>query len=345
MRRPRSPIADIMRGMITRVEAYNYRCFDKLSVELSPLTLLVGPNGAGKTTLLDIPRLLGDMIRGGRGGVSNAFFSDFEGKRAPRARDAREITHCHRGEEFTLLIEAELPEEIQEKLLSRLDKEQRDKPEHRFTSVRYEIALTSSKDGEMFIDGEFVILMSQHLRKFIENGEDYYPYQIILNRNTGEADLLGYFPEDKLSEEVNNSNSNVIRWFTGFETGVDDDLLILSVLPPDSQKFSVLEYLRDLLTTDFLFYEPVTRLLQQPCPPAREHRLEASGRTLPWLAYRLREQNPKRFAAWVAHVRTALADVADVQPVRREDDPRLVAWRESGSPLDLEYLFATGVLS
>jgi predicted ATPase len=49
--------------VITRLEAYGYRCFPALSVDLDRYHVLAGANGAGKTTLLDIPVLLGDMLR------------------------------------------------------------------------------------------------------------------------------------------------------------------------------------------------------------------------------------------------------------------------------------------
>jgi predicted ATPase len=46
--------------VISRIEAYRYRCFSKLAVELGAYNVLAGANGSGKTTLLDIPVLLGE---------------------------------------------------------------------------------------------------------------------------------------------------------------------------------------------------------------------------------------------------------------------------------------------
>ena len=48
--------------MITRIEAYRYRCFERLELDLCPYQVLVGMNGSGKSTLIDIPVLLGEML-------------------------------------------------------------------------------------------------------------------------------------------------------------------------------------------------------------------------------------------------------------------------------------------
>src|SRR3989337_765187 len=43
---------------ITRVEATNYKSFDKLDIELRPLNLLIGANASGKSNLVSLIRLL-----------------------------------------------------------------------------------------------------------------------------------------------------------------------------------------------------------------------------------------------------------------------------------------------
>ncbi|MBF4275530.1 ATP-binding protein, partial [Vibrio anguillarum] len=46
--------------MISRIEAYKYRCFNTLDLALEQQHVFAGSNGSGKTTLLDIPALFGD---------------------------------------------------------------------------------------------------------------------------------------------------------------------------------------------------------------------------------------------------------------------------------------------
>ncbi len=63
------------RLMITRLIVRNYRSLADISLELSPLTILVGPNGAGKSNIVDILRFVADILKlgldsaiGNRGG-------------------------------------------------------------------------------------------------------------------------------------------------------------------------------------------------------------------------------------------------------------------------------------
>jgi predicted ATP-binding protein involved in virulence len=49
--------------VISRIEAYDYRCFPKLAIDLDRYHVFAGANGAGKSTLLDVPVPIGDMLR------------------------------------------------------------------------------------------------------------------------------------------------------------------------------------------------------------------------------------------------------------------------------------------
>lgn len=55
-------------------------------------------------------------------------------------------------------------------------------------------------------------------------------------------------------------------------------------------------------------------------PGLKSKPLLSSGENLPWLALRLQEEAPERFAAWVAHVRTALPQITGISVREREDD-------------------------
>ena len=103
--------------MITRLEATRYRCFEHLGVDVGDFRVLVGSNGSGKTTLLDLPGLFGDMLDAKN--VADAFM----GRRIDRsdlparAGSLDELVFAGRGQDFSLTVEARLPEAVKAKVL------------------------------------------------------------------------------------------------------------------------------------------------------------------------------------------------------------------------------------
>ena len=96
--------------MISRIEAYRYRCFSKLAVELGAYNVLAGANGSGKTTLLDIPMLLGDLLT--ERVCSAAFLESQPSRGSPRAHTLTELIHQDRGDDFVFVVEARLPQDV-----------------------------------------------------------------------------------------------------------------------------------------------------------------------------------------------------------------------------------------
>ena len=102
--------------MITRIEAYRYRCFANLAVDFAEYNVLAGPNGAGKTTLLDIPTLLGDLLKQRRDVVGAFLETQPTWEQAPRAHTVKELIHKQLGNDFVIAVEAKLPDVIVETL-------------------------------------------------------------------------------------------------------------------------------------------------------------------------------------------------------------------------------------
>jgi predicted ATPase len=100
--------------MITRVDATNYRYFERLGVPLSDFCVIAGANGSGKTTLLDIPVLIGDLLRGHN--VAGAFMERLLGRGA-RAGSLVEIPFRAQRESFSIGIEALLPDDVMKQLV------------------------------------------------------------------------------------------------------------------------------------------------------------------------------------------------------------------------------------
>lgn len=99
--------------MITRIEAYRYRCFEKLAVDLGSYQVLVGRNGAGKSTLIDIPILLGEMFE--RQDINEPLFVA-RGSRPPRAETPLDVLFSRKGDYCALVLEATLPPALAEQI-------------------------------------------------------------------------------------------------------------------------------------------------------------------------------------------------------------------------------------
>ncbi len=72
---------------ITRLIVHNYRSLADISLELSPLTVLVGPNGSGKSNIVDVLRFLSDTLKLGldnaivnRGGIQSLRRWSYKGR-------------------------------------------------------------------------------------------------------------------------------------------------------------------------------------------------------------------------------------------------------------------------
>ena len=92
-------------GMVTRVEALNYRCLRYVSRAVNGINVLVGPNASGKTTFIDVIAFLGDLVRDG-----------FDFAVETRTRNWNDLLWMRKGDGFQLALEVKIPEKIQAKL-------------------------------------------------------------------------------------------------------------------------------------------------------------------------------------------------------------------------------------
>ena len=153
--------------MITRLEATRYRCFERLGVDVGDFRVLVGANGSGKTTLLDLPVLLGDLLRANN---VSAPFMERRPELPPRAGSLNELVFAGRGSDFSLAVEARLPEAVQSKVLEglfaskrtersrqALQEDRRQWPTH----IRYEIGLRIGADQSLLVAYEYLFLFPE----------------------------------------------------------------------------------------------------------------------------------------------------------------------------------------
>lgn len=98
-----------------------------------------------------------------------------------------------------------------------------------------------------------------------------------------------------------------------------------------------------------------SKVIRQPSPPGLGRRFQTDGSNLPWVIAELRK-NQDAFQSWLAHVRTALDDIQDIDVVERPEDrhcyivityangARVPSWLASDGTLRLLALTITAYL-
>lgn len=321
--------------MITRLEATRYRCFERLGIDVGDFRVLVGANGSGKTTLLDLPGLFGDLLDAKN--VSDAFMlrRQERGDLPPRASSLRELVFAGRGDDFSLAVEARLPEVVQRKVLlgmfARLRSEkarqafQEDKrrwPTH----IRYELGLRISDERELHVTSEYLFVFPESQapdrRKAGFHGieaESNKHWRLILKRE------FGYEAEFTPEVPASNSKARVAK------AGLPNTLLAMPrVLFESEHEYPAARWLHSLLTTDTVFLNPDWSAMRLASPPGQPKTINSDGRNMPWLALDLKrheapenaskDYRSERYLDWLAHVQTALPQVEDIDVREREDD-------------------------
>lgn len=314
--------------MITRLEATRYRCFERLGVDVGDFRVLVGANGSGKTTLLDLPVLLGDLLRANN---VSAPFMERRPELPPRAGSLNELVFAGRGSDFSLAVEARLPEAVQSKVLEglfaskrtersrqALQEDRRQWPTH----IRYEIGLRIGADQSLLVAYEYLFLFPE------ADGPDRrqagFHGATAANKKLWHLTLkreIGY--ESEFKPETPHAKA--------VKVGLPETLLAMPrVLFESEAGYPAARWLHTLLTTDAVFLEPNWSAMRQASPPGQPKVITANGRNIPWLALELKREGAleaapadyrsERYADWIAHVQTALPQVTDIEVREREDD-------------------------
>ncbi len=305
--------------MISRLEAYRYRCFSELAVELGAYNVLAGANGSGKTTLLDIPVLLGDLLD--QHAVSDAFLEIQPSRGVARAHTLDELIHREHGSHFAFAIEARLPAEVGEALIGASSVAAPRRPTH----LRYEVRFHVVGRIELQVAEEYLFHFARgshrpelggglqgrpESRGTTPNGHPRLRmrrpgWRAILRRTDGGA--TAYFKETAARPRA-------------LSRQVPSAQLALASLPFDRAMAPSAIWLRELLQQRSLFYQPDYRRLRRASPPGQPQRFLPDAQNVPWLALRLRDADPQRFGDWIEHVRTALPQVVGICVKEREED-------------------------
>ncbi|QDU02409.1 hypothetical protein V6x_21120 [Gimesia chilikensis] len=306
--------------MITRIEAYRYRCFAQLAVDLGEYNVLAGPNGAGKTTLLDIPTLLGDLLNQRRF-IAEAFLeTQPTWPQAPRAHTLRDLIHKQVGDDFVIVIEAKLPDKIANAIYDTSPESVKKDREKSPDCIRYELRLEDFNNS-LQVANEYLYLFPESRRPELgaAGGLQGEPEEVlksgrpklrdvtwrpIIHRDSGDP--------ARFCEETSTRSKPT-------DNRLAPTQLAFGGLSVDEMMFPAGNWLRDLLEQDTVFYDPKWSDLRQASLPGQPDSLLPDGSNLPWMVKNLKENDPDRFEAWVEHVQTALP-IESIDVVVREGD-------------------------
>lgn len=318
--------------MITRIEAYRYRCFNAegVGVDFGEYNMLAGRNGAGKTTLLDVPVLLGDMLRSRI--CSDAFLKPQASWDTPRSHTLNELFFREDGNQLTFVVEARLPPEIVSKLTDSTDSELQANEDLWPQYLRYELRLELFNNVELQVRNEHLFLYPEKFptkSDFHKEGLLGTPTTVnpksapdmpheywlsVLHRGEGRPAIFSQEIEDKHREKKNDPKRPITQM------KIPAGQVALALLPPDGQLYPAANWFRNMLEQEAVFFDPKWNTLRSASPPGNTAGITTNGSSMPWLALELQKTDPPRFERWVKHVKTGLRQVKAIRAVEREED-------------------------
>jgi predicted ATPase len=312
--------------MFTRIQALRFRCLRSVDQELGRFVTLVGPNASGKTTFLDVIALLGDLMRNG-GKVADTVLE--------RSADFEKLLWMGQGSSFELAVEAALPREVLDKMAEDFQ---------HFTRVRYEL--------EIGMDREENLIVLQHEALWLLNGMEPTPLrQPDLFPSSPESPPTLFLTPGKGRKRIvsNQPGGNANYYADGRKTynpsfRLGRETSALANIPADRDSFHAAPWFRSLLIDGIQSLTLNSQKIRQPSPPGLGKRFQPDGSNLPWVVAELRKDK-RRIEEWIAHVRTALPDIADIVTIERpEDRHRYLLIRYEGGAEVPSWLASDGTL-
>ena len=299
--------------MISRIEAFRYRCFDRLDISVGQFHVLAGANGSGKSTLLDILILLGDVLKRG---VTAAFLEDTSPVGgSPRAQSLQELIHLYRGNIFSFAIEASLPEDVLINLQDRLSESAKLNPRRSPDRLRYEVTFEIFNEVELNVVNEYFHIVPKASREpeagWGIGGKRPKTWRTIISREGGQPSAI--------KGEYRDPDTGKYKK-VDFNLHINPQQLALANVPLDSNSFPATVYLRQLLEESVMRYEPNWAALRTACPPGQPKQIRADAANLPWLVKVLKSEREEFFDLWVQHVQQALPNVVGIDAIEREED-------------------------
>ena len=290
-------------GMLTKIEALNYRALRYISQTLRPFQVLVGPNASGKSTFLDVVAFIADLIN--KPTLADAVYE--------RAGDIRDLTWNRVSEWFELAVEVDIPPSIQ----SRPQLTQ-------YRRLRYEVRIGVQEDSsELAILAETLwlaptssALPANHAQPRLFPSEPSVPPHITVEQRTP----AGW---RKIVNKIEGSGNDYFRaettgWNNQFRLGPRRSAL--ANLPEDESRFPAATWFKRYVSEGVQRIMLNSEAMRRPSPPQSPRSFLPDGSNLPWVIDDLKQRHPERLSLWVEHLRTALPDVRGLDTVERPED-------------------------
>jgi predicted ATPase len=286
--------------MISLLEALNFRSLRYVKQRLDSFHVLVGPNASGKSTFLEVVSFLGKLVSEG---VDKAV--------GERTEDFRDLVWNRHGSRFELAVEARVPEEL--KKASGIGS---------YDSVRYEVAVSADeRSGVIGIAKERLFLFAAqpeiHEEILLFPNARIVPETILTGIQKGVRTIVSKSANGNSNFNSETHDKPGKGWINTFKLSAEKSAL--GNLPPDETKFPVSTWLKGILTEGVQPFILNSLMIRRASPPHQRRGFRTDGSNIPWVIRELKKDSA-RYAAWLAHVKTALPDIQSIDVIDRPDD-------------------------
>ncbi len=318
--------------MITKVEAYRYRCFQMLQIDLEKYQVFVGANGAGKSTILDLLNLFSEFLDVKN--VSDAFIKPTASHNIPRTSKIEDVIYNLRGDQLSLALEVAMPDDLSRVAANKIYPTLATNDAANMVlddtlspgKLRYELFLTLFNE-QFQISGEHLLILPKNYRMNpnsisgmigeLDHSKNSFVIPII-HRIAGQPAVLA--PEVKLKGKAKKNS---------LELKLDPAMLALNNIPSDASKYPLAIWLKEFLANQICSYRPDLGALRQACrPQLKDAKLQPDASNIAWKILGLEADDKDTWQEWCDHVRRALPQVKTISAKSREDDNYAYFWIE-----------------
>lgn len=291
--------------MISKIEAWNYRCLADVSQSLGHFHIITGPNGSGKSTFLEVPQLLAAYATGGLDDL-------FE---IARARSLDELFFQEQGVNFELAVEAKLPENLRSSSGKQTG----------YSHVRYEVSIgyevDAAEDKEPKILAENLWLLEQPTKE-----KEVPPSLFPRHWNQKPGALIHKQTKSgwrKAASKSKAQNSYFKAENTDYNLQIRNPAQksALSTLPEDEARFPLANWFKAELSSHVQKIMLKADAMMAPSSALRGKRFAVDGSNLPQVVRALKADGPS-WKGWMEHLQTVLP-IADIHVVERPEDKAL----------------------